>query len=396
MDIMMTCHLGPSGLSRVAREYFKLFSSKGISVIPSWLSVPDEKGVEASTAAAMMAAAGRQPDGPPLQFFVGLPERLRLLKGRAGLVGSVVVEGNLLTAAQATACGSMDVVAVPSRFCYHSCLGSGVPKGRLAYVPYPLDPKWNTGVAPSRPQGDRFRFLWMNTWHERKGYDVLLKAWWAEFSRADPVELVIKSYRENTRPGGIVGAIAEMAMRHGVDGDRVAPVVVMDELMDDEAIPAFMKSHDALVSPHRSEGFGLNPWYAMALGIPVVCTDQGGCRDFAKDDTAWLVAGAGACRPSPRELAEFPHLSGTTWVEPDMSDLRRQMRACLMGGSSRLQRSGNGARLVASAYSPEVVFGAFEEACRAGKFDVAAMRAPVVQACERMESEDKPFRMAEV
>ena len=45
----------------------------------------------------------------------------------------------------------------------------------------------------------------------------------------------------------------------------------------------------ALVSPHRSEGFGYVPAYAMALGTPVIATDYAGTQDFCTPETALTI-----------------------------------------------------------------------------------------------------------
>jgi hypothetical protein len=110
-----------------------------------------------------------------------------------------------------------------------------------------------------------------------------------------------------------------------------------------------MKSFDALVSTHRSEGFGMNPWHAMALGVPVICTDYGGTTDFAGDDTAWLVE-AGTSRPSGGEVAIFPHLDGITWAEPSVESAMEQMRACVSDHEERTRRAAAGVELVREKY----------------------------------------------
>jgi glycosyltransferase involved in cell wall biosynthesis len=204
----------------------------------------------------------------------------------------------------------------------------------------------------------------MNTFYERKGWDVLLRAWFEEFSRDDPVELCIKSYKENDRDCSIENVISVFAKQNGFDLNRKAPIKVIDEVISSDELPKFMKSYDAYVSPHRSEGFGMNIWYAMALGIPVICTDYGGCTDFARKDTAWLFKKEKMVKPSSNELKIFPHLGNIVWAEPDVADMRVQIRSCLSNKKEREKRSAAGVRFVQDKYSCENSILAFEDAVR--------------------------------
>lgn len=56
-----------------------------------------------------------------------------------------------------------------------------------------------------------------------------------------------------------------------------------------ENIPKIYSSSDCLIFPSLTEGFGLPPLEAMACGCPVITTDCGGVRDFAKDEETSLL-----------------------------------------------------------------------------------------------------------
>ena len=394
-DIVMSCHLGPSGISRAAQGFYKCLSSKGIRVVPAFLTPPTEAGVDKEIFGAMTSSVGRPYDPNPIHFFVGLPHALKMLKDRCLLIGSVVVEGNVLTPVQAGCCSAMDVVAVPSSFCKAVCLSSGVPKKKVAYLPYPLDTKkWNPGVARHR-QG-RFRFLWMNTWTHRKGWDVLLRAWWNEFGKDEPVELVIKSYRDQLRGASLSEEVAKYAKSIGVR--ERGRITTIDDIVPDEELPEFVAGHDAFVSPHRSEGFGMNPWYAMALGVPVIATDYSGTTDFVKADTGWPFAIGGMGSPSPQELSDFPHLEGTRWAEPDVNALRRAMRDCFSNREEREKRAAKGAAVVAEKYSPESVLQRFVRIVECNRPEAARslFPPPLLTPGGKFESADKPFKMDEL
>jgi glycosyltransferase involved in cell wall biosynthesis len=363
MDLAIACFLNPSGLSRAAQEYFKLFTGEGFRVIPIWLMDPVPTGVDAVLAADMLSASNRPLMEAPVELFVGLPHGLRIIKKRRALLGSCVFENSLLTAGQIRACLAMDSVLVPSSFCANACLSSGIGRNKIFKVGYPLDfTRWNPDVLPSIPRGHRFKFLFMNSLYERKGLDVLMRAWWSEFTASDPVELHIKSYREDDRSMPAEAMVAMVATRNRIDRKKEAPISYTDNVIQDENLPGFMRSFDCLVSPHRSEGFGMNPWYAMAIGLPVICTDYGGVTDFAKGDTAWLIKINGMSRPSSMETSIFPHLKGISWAEPDVDSLCRNMRACLWDQAARSQRASNALDLVSTEYGKDNVLDQFRVA----------------------------------
>jgi len=404
MDIALTTYLSPSGLSLAGQMYFKMLTHMGFNVVPMWLMPPTPGMVDKSVAAAMLDASNKRLRQSALQLHVGLPQGLKLVKERSRVMGSVVVEGNILVPEQARAIAQMDDVLVPSFFCRNVLASSGVPRAKLAYLPYPLDADaWNPQVVPTHPKPGRFRFLYMNTWYERKGYDVLLRAWWDEFTDNDPVELVLKSYRESDRKEPLEVSVGRLVKEWGVRLDGKAPITIVDELVEAESIPGFMRSFDAYVSPHRSEGFGLNVWHAMSLGVPVICTDYSGTMDFAKDDTSWLVRVSEMRSPGETESATFPHLRGIKWAEPDVMDLRRRMRECVSDKSARDERARRGAALVRTKYDRDHVAGMFEQIVRKSApeswdrlMEWRAVEKIVSQPVERFRSTSEPIRLAEL
>ena len=95
--------------------------------------------------------------------------------------------------------------------------------------------------------------------------------------------------------------------------ERLPNVTVLSTFLDDDALSALFHSVDALLSLHRSEGFGLPMLEAMAHGVPVVATGWSGNTDFMDDDNSLLV---------PYELVPVADPAGiysaSVWAEPDV------------------------------------------------------------------------------
>lgn len=399
MRLLMPTILNPSGISRASREVFKLIRHMGLKVstlltLDEELHLLEEEVVDSMTEAS--APFNRQEGF--IQLHVGPPNNMSVLKSARAVIGFFVMEGQRLSPMQVEPCRRASLCLVPSNFCHRACLASGVPRSRVRIVPYPLDTsRWHPGVQPISPPGGRFRFLYMNSIYERKGLDVLLRAWWEEFGPGDPVVLVIKSYRENDRPEPASVFMQEVAQRALVDPGQRAPIVIADEPIRDDDLPGFVRSFDAVVSTHRSEGFGMTPWYAMALGVPVICTDYGGTTDFATEDTAWLVDVEGMSCPSRKEIDIFGHLDGITWAEPSVRSAREQMRACFAQERERRERSKAGSSLLAERYNFDAVGRSFEEALRMLPCGSSALkdRVPPVRVPPRFDGEN-PAEMIEI
>jgi len=78
-----------------------------------------------------------------------------------------------------------------------------------------------------------------------------------------------------------------------------------------------------VLSLHRSEGFGLVPAEAMALGKPVIATDWSGTTDFLDDSCAIPVPYQLVPARDPRGVFEAP---GAVWAQADVGAAAEALR----------------------------------------------------------------------
>lgn len=86
---------------------------------------------------------------------------------------------------------------------------------------------------------------------------------------------------------------------------------------------ALYSETDALISLHRSEGFGLPPAEAMLRGIPVVATDWSGSSDFLTSETGIPVGYRLVPAIDPERSYELPDL---VWAEADVDAAAAALR----------------------------------------------------------------------
>ena len=215
---------------------------------------------------------------------------------------------------------SVDEVWTPSAFCRDAFVRSGVDPERVVVVPYGVNPDvFNPRVEPwplSTEGG--FRFLFVGGAIERKGFDLLLRAYVREFSSDEDVCLVVKDFHY----GGHAGAVVRDLLRH----PRTPAISYSYGTAAPERLGGLFTACDCYVHPYRGEGFGLPIAEAMACGLPVIVTGNGPAVEFCSDDTAYLVDASEVTVP---EVVWSPLLKTAeppAWYLPDVGHLRALMR----------------------------------------------------------------------
>jgi glycosyltransferase involved in cell wall biosynthesis len=154
-------------------------------------------------------------------------------------------------------------------------------------------------------------FFDFRSFSARKNPRAVIQAFEA-LRRARPTAdacLVIKTHGSQAAPD----ALAELKEAIAPLRDRV---VLIDQAMTDNDTKNLVRSCDAFVSLHRSEGFGRGLAEAMYLGKPVVATAYSGNMDFMDSDTAYLVG----YDLIPLKAGDYPHGEGQEWADAHVNE----------------------------------------------------------------------------
>jgi len=134
------------------------------------------------------------------------------------------------------------------------------------------------------PEG-AFLFLFtfdFNSFTERKNPDAVILAFRRAFPTGnEPVRLVVKCASGRTHPERWA------ALRQATESD--SRIVLLDALLEHDALHGLQSVCDAYVSLHRSEGLGLGMAECMALGKPVIATGYSGNLEFMSHRNSCLV-----------------------------------------------------------------------------------------------------------
>ncbi|MES1201878.1 MAG: glycosyltransferase family 4 protein [Pseudomonadota bacterium] len=307
----------PRGVAQAARLSAEMLEAAGIKVVRHDIG-------------ALLAGAMPPPppgDGGVLLLHANPPEAAPLLRAwpphtwaTRYRIGYWVWELPLPPPSWRTPLPWLDEIWTPSRFSGGSLAKLGAPQ-KIKVIPHP--------VYPSAAKPDRARFgvrgdevvvltaFDFRSTRARKNPDGAIAAYRTAFPQPDGrTRLLIKALAPEADPQG-ARALAEIAASR-------PDITVIDRTLDQGEMDVLFASIDIFLSLHRSEGFGLMPAQAMALGKAVVTTGWSGVMEFADAQSAALVP----FRLTPvKDVSGLYNLEGAEWAEPDVAAAAEMIRA---------------------------------------------------------------------
>jgi glycosyltransferase involved in cell wall biosynthesis len=142
-----------------------------------------------------------------------------------------------------------------------------------------------------RPNIKDFVFISVFGWSYRKGYDVLLKAYFEEFDASDNVSLLIASKYQSGTTRSHRNRIRDdinKIMKEFPNKD-MPHVVRHSQMIPEEQMPQLYRSADCFVLPSRGEGSNLCGPEASLCGLPVIMTNVSGQQMYLRPDNAFLI-----------------------------------------------------------------------------------------------------------
>jgi len=191
----------------------------------------------------------------------------------------------------------------------------------VIHMPLPVTIDMTTlpgpGAVPDLPP-DRFNFVFVFdgfSYFERKNPLGIIQAFQLAFPRADghDVGLTIKAMNADQLP-------IMLALKMFAAAD--SRINLIYETWERPRVMQLVASADALISLHRSEGFGRLMAEAMLLGTPVITSDYSGNRDFCTMETAFMVGG----KLKPVLEGQYIYWDDQEWFDPSVEEAAEHMR----------------------------------------------------------------------
>ncbi|CAN8270083.1 unnamed protein product [Cochlearia groenlandica] len=282
------------------------------------------------------------------------------------VIGRTMFETDRVNIEHVKRCNEMDHVWVPTEFHVSSFVESGVDASKVVKIVQPVDVGFfdplkyepldliefgdlvlGSGV---RKKSLGFVFLSVFKWEQRKGWDVLLKAYLGEFSGKDSVSLFLLTnpYHSDSDFGNkILDFVEEMNLEEPRDGYPF--VYVIDKHIAQVDLPRLYKAADAFVLPTRGEGWGRPIVEAMAMSLPVIATNWSGPTEYLTEQNGYplVVEEMGEVKEGP--------FKGHQWAEPSVDKLKVLMRHVMSKPDEAKVKGNRGRDDMVKKFAPEVV-----------------------------------------
>ncbi len=131
-------------------------------------------------------------------------------------------------------------------------------------------------------------------------------------------------------------------------------IVIEQTILPFRDLLARIRRADCIISPHRAEGFGYIPAYALYYGRPVIVTDYSGTREFCTPETAF---------PVPYRLSEvgagafIDDIPDAVWADIDTDALADTIRHVASSPDEAAIKAKAGQNLVRERFSPDQYAG---------------------------------------
>ena len=130
----------------------------------------------------------------------------------------------------------------------------------------------------------------------------------------------------------------------------VPNVFLTHQMLSRPRVNGLLAACDAVVSLHRSEGFGLILAEAMSLAKPVIATGWSGNMDFMDSGNSCPVAYDLVTLPRTYGVYE----AGQQWAEPDVEHAAHRLRRIVDDASHRSQIAERARATIRTRFSPAV------------------------------------------
>ena len=304
----------PTGIATAYRELVRALLKKGVRVQASdiWHSGYEfNKGLE---------VLNYPIDAKTVDYtiFADYPQFWR--DGYGKIVTHFLHEGTRLPEGWSQILNTADLVMVPSQATKNLFRINGI-MNKIKIVPFGV----NDLYKPVIQENQDFIFLFVNSWTgekgDRKGTDILIKAFNEEFRPDEKVKLVLKisTFWRKQSIEFYIQKIQELLGKSKPNNI----LLNVDYIPEDKLVEHYQNA-DCFVMPTRSESFGLTAINAMACGLPLIITkdNNSGYMDFCrgKDSVLWIDA------PNMEQADRHFYVEGNLQPIPDIESLKKQMR----------------------------------------------------------------------
>jgi len=324
MSLNLTVHGNPSGHSGPAiycQELTRALSEEGVNIALSANSPINHQHVPKDII-KLLDNPGKEKD--PLLSLETPLLWWKYMAYRRPFIGSVVFEGDRIPYGWVLACTQQetDQIWCPS---FHTA--SAVREGAIAtrqqevknikIIPHGYNPELfnKKGKKADIYDKEYFTFLYVGGWSkgfiDRKGLDIVYRAFKNEFKEYEKVRLIVKITSVYNTPG-----YNPVKILSSIPAPNNPKAQIITQDVPRSMLQQLYRCADVTVYPSKAEGFGMTALESMACGTPVMTAPFGGQVDFINKDNGWIVTkGTKTAATDPGYIYDFSNWFVTDWQE---------------------------------------------------------------------------------
>ncbi len=306
-----------TGYSGSARAFVLGLHERGVAVRPLFIYGADEdEQVIAGHLHPRIKALQAQPLRFDVPQVVYAPADRFSKNSGSYRIGFTMLEVDRLPPMWVEQSNAMDEVWTPTTWGADVMRASGVERP-IHVVPLGADTTvFQPLSAPRTHLEDRTVFLSVFEWGERKGWDILLRAYRAAFKPSDLVLLLLKI--DCRAPA----ANPVRAMAHLLPDPSPPVALVYNQPLSTAQLVELHAGADCFVLPTHGEGWGMPVLEAMACGVPAITTAWSGATAFLTADNGYPLPISGLVPAS----GDHPYYRNAHWAAPDEAALVELLR----------------------------------------------------------------------
>lgn len=341
-----------TGWGRAAIDYMMALHTAGVDVVARPIKLNSNTNVELPEAILEMEKKDARGSDVVIQHILPhLMDYNGLINRNIGLY--VYETTNFKMSSWPRRINHMDEAWVPNHQIVRCSIESGVDVP-INIVHHTTDMnKFQKGYEPlpikEELAGD-FVFYFIGESIRRKNIGALIKAFHLEFSRNEPVQLMIKTSMSGMSPKESKANLMQFCnelktnMKLYKDPSLYKQELIITERLSDEDMMRLHATGDCFVSPSFGEAWGIPAFDAMAMGKTPIVTNWGGFTEYMNNARGWMVDFN--LEPVIGMTNSFQDLytSRENWASVDINHLRQCMRDAYESTELRKTLSQNGIR----------------------------------------------------
>ncbi|TCS93634.1 glycosyltransferase [Hazenella coriacea] len=326
LDVVWQCPLFNTSGYAEEQKYFL----EGIKPFPLLIQVQSPPASESEPPypphqKTYLSALHKNKVDAPIIHYQAAPAHSFSLPQAPISIGRTMFETDSLPSSWVPILNELTEIWVPSTFNRETFASAGVKEDRIHIISGTLDETTYhpSGVEPyPLPNTRRFKFLSVFDWGIRKGWDLLIRAYFEEFDSDDDVSLIMKVSNFVEPHANPYREIEEIAKKLGL---RQYPhIQIINHSFSEEEMIRLYAATDCFVLPSRGEGWGRPYMEAMAMELPTIGTRWSGQQEFMNDENSYLIDLEGLIPVDPLHSPFYYH--GHQWAEPSIDHLKALMR----------------------------------------------------------------------